>query len=119
MKLRTWDKKNKRWINLYELKFSKSGEIIAIVDIHGSFYGLHQVILIQYTGLKDKNGIEIYEGDIVKLRNEICRIVWLDECACFALIANGETKPYTLYEQFSSSKPEVIGNIYENKDLLK
>ena len=75
--------------------------------------------LMQYTGLKDKNGIEIYEGDIIKYDfNELnYRIEFL----------NAEFIARRFYENIENLYPtefdygkecEVIGNIYENKELL-
>ena len=78
---------------------------------------LHEVELMQYTGLKDKNGKEIYEGDIVKtevigvgLRD--CKVIYDDYEQRFMAVY-GTTKIKL------SDSMEVIGNIYENPELLK
>ena len=81
--------------------------------------------LMQYTGLKDSNGKEIYEGDIVRYE-----IPWLDNEKVIRLIKYDETflgfvggdkeKTYIiLYEILEMENIEIIGNIYENPELLK
>lgn len=87
-------------------------------------------ILMQFTGLKDKNGKEIYEGDIVNWKQAgggllepdastyTCEIKW--ERTGWACV---DVKPikddYHSHFTFSASHIEVIGNIYENPELLK
>lgn len=82
-------------------------------------YGLKEVELLQYTGLKDKNGKNIFRGDIVigrnrrtdwKERNE--KVTFLNGCYMFG--------NWNAHEYFNGhAEIEVIGNIYENPELLE
>lgn len=79
-------------------------------------------ILMQYTGLKDKNGKEIYEGDIVNCKEYECygKITWDEDCAAFyfeILQEDGTFIDEWLYDYIDEL--EVIGNIYENPELLE
>lgn len=83
-------------------------------------------VLMQYTGLKDVNGVEIYEGDILrvwvtKTINFVATVDYLNGAFVIGSIPTG----YGYHYRFSSfhnnvgTRYEVIGNIYENKELLE
>jgi len=72
--------------------------------------------LMQYTGLKDKNGVEIYEGDVVKHGNGIQQVYYDNTTASYQMNLKGSVydQEYGGYDNV-----EVIGNIYQNPELLR
>lgn len=123
LKFRAWDVSNKAMYTHEELVDGSVVNPDVLLDClarPGNGYDT-DTVLMQYTGLKDKNSKEIYEGDVVRYlevvryetgEKETWRTVevklWLDESA----------GSFYLYPKINSST-EVIGNIYENPELLK
>lgn len=69
----------------------------------------------QCTGLRDENGVEVYEGDVIRLAGDydLTGKVWYDEtCAAFCY------DEMSLIEIVRAADIEIIGNIYENPELL-
>lgn len=127
IKFRAWDKENKRFGYLDHPFDNNWYE-------HPSIYGTCPAVftnnwkgkikddyeLMQYTGLTDKNGKEIYEDDILRNEEEdsISTINWYDLNAQFVAC----TSPYEEdrhLELYLSDDCVVIGNVYENPELLK
>jgi uncharacterized phage protein (TIGR01671 family) len=131
IEFRAWDKREKRMGEVTDIRFSKSqypcvnvrfkqnGKIIDERYCFGQEDGCDNVILMQFTGLYDKNGNEIYEGDIVTgLFNHtdiIGHIVYGSD-ATFFIKRKGL---YGIGLNNAEDWLEVIGNIYENQELLK
>ena len=130
IKFRAYDKECNRMVFQHDMNaalenkeylFSLNEEGVELLhyDEDYSAYVKCEAELMQYTGLKDKNGKEIYEGDIVKFRNKYISKVEYSNAQGF-IIRFKQAGLYHCINIFSTdSEIEVIGNIYENEDLLE
>ncbi len=126
IKFRAWDKKLKIMKTIF-LVNSKGVFIDISIGKHRQHVNNH-VVLMQYTGLKDKNGKEIYEGDIIT--SPECKhpyqVIYcygsfdINWPKCCKHCAKGDASHGSLYEMLAFDEgTEVIGNIYENPELLQ
>lgn len=137
IKFRAWDTKKKKMYKpvhqaykgkLHELFVSFSGQLVAheIDCLMSESTFANRYILMQYTGLKDSKGVEIYESDIVQGTNDdsgcgtttknIVEVKWNEDICGF--------EPFSLYDSdcniyTNATDVIVIGNIYQNPELLK
>lgn len=122
LKFRAWDKLEKRFI--YP---DKGYQGHYFLDLNGRFHNLQngsggdEYVVQQWTGSKDKNGKEIYEGDIIRgkfrdtdynhLKTINAEVIWIERYASFNI---------GIEEWRYSGEPvTIIGNVFENSELLK
>lgn len=125
IKFRAWDKLNRLMIRSFAIS-SETGSVWNVILPPGETWEEKIITddrsyeLMQYTGLKDKNGKEIYEGDIVK-NDGYFLIKWSLQVRWKVGLGwvFGEDWPcIPLYDVGNIQMIEVIGNIYENPELL-
>lgn len=143
IKVRAWYKPYKQMCNVSMLQFDYDGTICAAVIIEKPFNDqrlakIDDLIIEQFTGLKDKNGNEICVNDIVEMHyfeqyagpgeveKTVVGVVGKDSMGCFTRV--GDKKCYWLYyledaEYYGDSECneelELLGNIHENPELLE
>ena len=126
IKFRVWDKNIPKTVGELE---NPTGEMVEWDYIKESDYLIDGINgkypIMQYTGLKDKNGKEVYTGDILKLEDcgeALYEVKYFDYVYAYGVERINPQKGDWIdkrLEELYSEGIEVIGNIYENKELLE
>lgn len=103
-----------------------TGFIAPLINLGNGMWGMiDKYVLMQSTGLKDKNGVEIFEGDIVQYRDGEYSYLGIVKRDCYQFFIDG-IEPDDNYDFIDvsntfdgTSSLEVIGNIHENSELLE
>jgi hypothetical protein len=125
IKFRAWNRDSKQMVEISEvflLEFEKKGRWFVRVQGGDLYCNYQNGDLMQFTGLLDKNGKEIYEGDFLRYENHAYDpsegdAPWAYQPVEWKLLAwvVGEN----VLSDYAPDEIEIIGNIYENPDLLK
>ncbi len=127
-KYRAWHKTWKEMGRIAFIRYKKSGEIARLSfrrniydgSIYGGLVNLDEIELMQSTGLKDKKGKEIFEGDIGKMAKDV-----YSEPTYYEVVRHRggayrlESKQHGCELWLRHTDCEVVGNIYENPELLE
>nr|DAS08324.1 MAG TPA: YopX protein [Caudoviricetes sp.] len=121
-KYRAWDKELQTMLDVSLIDFKKG----VLVGEHWefgetNFMNFDEIVLMQSTRILDKNSQEIFEGDILDYKGRKALVRWHGSYASFIYrfvdeLQNRNTEWKPLYLAYM--KCEIIGNIYENKELL-
>ena len=130
IKFRAWHKTEKKMCEVTTIVLGKGAFLLGLkpdpgywadnkIYVHpvenGRFCKWDEFELMQYTGLKDKNGKDIYEGDIVEFPENQLQVKYSCPAFCLQSLSNNLVWHFDEMSSFG----EIIGNIHENPELIK
>ena len=121
-KFRAWDTTNKEMFK-DTFAITESGQVVVVdqssVFVSPDYVFVDNLVIMQSTGLFDKNGKEIFEGDIVQFFDSLYTVFYDREEGSYRLKPHDERWVIDYMSNFTSEESfEIIGNIYENKEQL-
>lgn len=119
-KFRVWDKRNKLWVESMSMCNFGFLTMQNGTDIEEDGFNEDDLLIEQCTGLKDKNGRLIYEGDILGYCGNSISVVWDNDYPSFKLYGKDGSYYGRLHQSYIINYAfEIIGNIHENPELVK
>lgn len=110
IKFRAWDG-GQFWYSNKFLHFDNGCHVCDIKNAPFEYDAIEQ-----YTGLKDKNGVEIYEGDKITDGTQLMFVVWSEENGCFDLMEGFGFGDIVLFSEYQKDVLEVVGNVHESNE---
>lgn len=118
-KFRAWLKKEKKMDNYIDHISWLEDELYCIGDGITYMVSAEDLLLMQSTGLRDKNGKEVFEGDIVKMVKDVySEPTYYEVVRHYGGAYRIESKQHGCELWLRHTDCEVVGNVYENKELL-
>ena len=123
IEFRAWDKDMREMLQVSQIQFDEHSPmpVPGILDQRNDWHDMNEIELMQFAGLKDKNGKEIYEGDILRSGDGqgVSFIVWSLDGWRFNSWMPRTMDLYPHVDKTTDKEPAtVIGNIYEHSHLL-
>jgi hypothetical protein len=119
LKFRAWDEETKTMVTPYSIHFSSSGQVAYCIDPY--MREIRNPILMQLTGLQDKNGVDLdwWEGDLLKDGYKVMKVVYDEGCFWGEWVKHPENRVALRQLAIWSKHITKIGSAHTHPELLK
>jgi hypothetical protein len=117
LKFKAWDKVKMKMFKPLAITFDTQSLSPFALSVPGrSWEPIHKFELLQYTGLSDKFGVEVFQEDLFEIDASLYRVVWSETHAGFILL---DVRSSTTEDITRVSKEAILGNSFQNRELIE
>lgn len=117
IKFRVWDKVREKMFKPQAISFNTQTLLPFAVSVPGrSWEPAEKFVLLQWTGLSDDKGTDVYEGDYIKISSMIYKVIWNSSTASFDLVKPGTSLNRSISDVGNGY---IVGNQYQNAEFLE